>query len=396
MDRKLTTLLIGAALIAGAAMCVAHPGHPPLPTPIITVSAEKQAVPFKLFRGNRIVVPARINGHDTHVMLDTGASLTTLNRDYARSIGIPPGFKIEGKGAGGNVEAELVSGLTMELGGYHATNASAGVIDLAPIERSIGMPISAIFGRDFFNSAVISIDWANSRLVVHSHETFKPAARATPLTLSKRGPFNTIQVSIAGAAPVEALFDMGNGAALVMPVTYWKDRPEVANLRSAGAMSGGVGGLHPARAVTVPQVGLAGQTFANVPAILSEGGNDRDPAQMTYVGIGLLKRFKVDLDLGRDRVYLTPRSDAPPFDRDRAGARFDLLGDRLKVVFVSPEGPAAAAGLREGDEVTAVDGVVVSSDYFSRVDWSKAKPGTKVELTRADGSKVAITLADYF
>jgi predicted metalloprotease with PDZ domain len=148
--------------------------------------------------------------------------------------------------------------------------------------------------------------------------------------------------------------------------------------------------------VTVPQVGLAGQTFANVPAILSEGGNDRDPAQMTNVGIGLLKRFKVDLDLGRDRVYLTPRSDAPPFDRDRAGARFDLLGDRLKVVFVSPEGPAAAAGLKQGDEVTAVDGVVVSSDYFSRVDWSKAKPGTKVELTRADGSKVAITLADYF
>src|SRR6185369_3515703 len=214
MDRKLTTLLIGAALIAGAAMCVAHPGHPPLPTPIITVSAEKQAVPFKLFRGNRIVVPARINGHDTHVMLDTGASLTTLNRDYARSIGIPPGFKIEGKGAGGNVEAELVSGLTMELGGYHATNASAGVIDLAPIERSIGMPISAIFGRDFFNSAVISIDWANSRLVVHSHETFEPAARAPPLTLSRRGPFNTIRVSIAGAAPVVALFDMGNGAAL--------------------------------------------------------------------------------------------------------------------------------------------------------------------------------------
>jgi len=396
MKKRTVVFLAGVALLASGGMCVAHPGHPPLPTPVVSVSAKPQAVPFQLFRGNRIVVPARINGHETHVMLDTGASLTTLNRDYARSIGLAPGFKIQAKGAGGNVDAELISGLTMDLGGYHAENASIAAMDLAPIERAIGMPISAIFGRDFFNSAVISIDWAKGQLTVHSHEAFKPSAEATALTLNKRGPFNTIQVSIAGAAPVEALFDMGNGGALVMPVTYWKDRPEVANLKSAGAMAGGVGGIHPARAVIVPQLLLAGQSFANVPAILSEGGNDHEPAQMTNVGIGLLKQFKVDLDLGRDRVYLTPRSDKPLFDRDRAGVRFDLLADRLKTSFVSPEGPAAAAGLKPGDEVTAIDGRPISADYYARADWTRSAAGAKVELTKADGTKLTITLADFY
>jgi membrane-associated protease RseP (regulator of RpoE activity) len=161
-------------------------------------------------------------------------------------------------------------------------------------------------------------------------------------------------------------------------------------------MSGGVGGVHPARAVIVPTVTLAGKTFASVPAILSESGNDEDPTQMTNVGIGLMKQFKVDLDLGRNRIYLTPRTDAPMFERDRAGLRFDLLDDHLKVSFVSPQGPAAAAGLKVGDEIVAVDGRQVTHDYYNGPDWVRGPAGKSILLTRADGSRAKVTLSDYF
>jgi predicted aspartyl protease len=377
-------------------LALAHPGHPPLPTPTISIAPTTRAIPFELFRGNRIVIPARVNGHDTQALLDTGASLTTIDRTYARSVGLPEGFKIQGKGAGGDVEAELVTGLTLNVGALRIDNASVGVMDLAPVARSIGRPINAVLGRDFFNSAVISIDWANKQIVVHSHESFRPSVDASAMQLTKKGPFNLINVSIAGAAPVEALFDLGNGSALAIPATYWKDHPEVANLKYAAAVMGGVGGVHPARSVTIPQIVLAGKTFTDVPASLSESGNNEDPSQMTNVGIGLLKQFKVDLDLGRNRVYLVPRPDAPPFDRDRAGVRFDLLGDRLKTVFVSPQGPAAAAGLKVGDEIVAVDGRHVTDSYYAGADWARGEAGKTVVLDRADGSKVKITLADYF
>src|SRR5205085_7426869 len=109
----------------------------------------------------------------------------------------------------GIIEAEMVSGLTMELGGYRAENASVGVMDLTAIERSIGMPITAIVGRDFFNSAVVSINWADKRLRISAPDAFRPAADATPLELASMGPFNTIPVSIAGAAPINALLDLG-------------------------------------------------------------------------------------------------------------------------------------------------------------------------------------------
>ena len=144
--------------------------------------------------------------------------------------------------------------------------------------------------------------------------------------------------------------------------------------------------MHSARAATIPQVGLAAASFAAVPAILSESGNNDEPTQMANVGIGLLKQFKVDLDLGRDRLYLAPRGDRPAFDRDRAGVRFDLDGDRLKAVFVSPDGPAAAAGLKQGDEVVAVDGRKVTADYYAAQDWTR---GARRQDSRADASRTA-------
>lgn len=389
-------LLAGAALISFGAMCVAHPGHPPLPTPVITVADNAQPIPFELFRGNRIVIAARINGHDTDVLLDTGASMSTLDRDYARSIGIPEGFKIQAKGVGGVTEAELVSGVTLSVGGFQASNASVGVMDLTALERSIGRPISGIVGRDFFNATVVSIDWAKKQIRVHSPEAFRPAADARPLELTKKGPFNTIPISIGGAPPTEALLDVGNGGSLVVSRSYLNGHPDIAGLRSAAFQTGGVGGMRSARLTTIPQVALAGVTFVNVPAVLAEAGNDDDPTQMTNVGVGLLRQFKVDLDLGRGRIFLAPRPDRPPFDHDRAGVRFDLMGDRLKAAFVSPDGPAAAAGLKEGDEVIAVDGRKVTPDYYRSGDWTRGPAGKSILLTRADGTKLKFTLADYF
>jgi aspartyl protease/PDZ domain-containing protein len=389
-------LLLGTALLAAAAMCVAHPGHPPLPTPTYSYARASQTLPFELFRGNRIFIPAVINGHQTRVMLDTGASLTTVDRAYAESIGLPHGFKIQAKGVGGDTDAELVTGLTLEVAGLRVGNSNVGVMDLTPIERSIGRPINVILGRDIFNQSVVSIDWASKRLTLTSPAAFGPAANATAVGLTKKGPFNSVPVSIAGAPPIEALLDLGNGGALTLQRAYWVDRPELRSLKTAEFEEGGVGGARSARLVTVPQITIGGESFTAIPSVLTESGPQNDLTQMAAVGIGLLKQFRIDLDLGHDRIYLAPATNRPGFDRDRAGARFDLEGSHLKASFVSPDGPAAAAGLKQGDEIVAVDGRPVTPAYYEAPDWTRGAAGRKIVLKRADGSKVEIKLADYY
>ena len=394
--KKLGFLLAGLALVSASGLALAQAQEEQLAPPKVTFASHAHSVPFELFRGNRIVVPARINGRETEVILDTGASATTIDRAYARSIGLPEGQKVTARGAGGTVEAEIVPGVSIDLGGMRFDNLTVAVMDMSLVSRGIGRPANIILGREFFNSAVVSIDWAANRLNVSSHEAFKPEAGATELKLARIGPFNTIPVSVAGGQPIRALLDLGNGANLALPRTYWAGRKELTGLRYAEGRLGGVGGLHASRWATVPSVTLAGQSFADVPTVLSETGNDHEPEKMANVGIGLLKQFKVSLDLGRDRIYLTPRSDAPAFERERSGARLELVGDRLKVAFVSPQGPAAAAGLKDGDEIVAVDGRRVTADYYRNADWARGAPGTRVTLERADGSRVAVTLQDYY
>ena len=396
MRKSSAFLLAAASLITSAGLAAAHPQEHELAPPTVTFTTHQHSVPFELFRGNRIVVPATLNGHSSELILDTGASATTVDKAYARSIGLPPGQKVEATGAGGVVEAEIVPNVTLEVGGMRFENMTVAVMDLQPIARGVGRPVDVVLGREFFNSAVVSIDWAGKRLRVSSHEAFKPASGASEIALAKKGPFNTIPVAIAGGEPIQALLDLGNGGALSLPRTYWGSRPDLAALRYAESRRGGVGGLSPARAAMIPSVTLANRTFSSVPATLSESGNDHDAEKMANVGIGLLKQFQVDLDLGRDRIYLSPRTDSPAFDRDRSGTRTDLIGDRLKVTFVSPQGPAAAAGIREGDEIVAIDGKKVTPDYFRRADWTRGPAGRSVSLRRADGSEVKVVLRDYY
>ena len=96
---------------------------------------------------------------------------------------------------------------------------SVGVMDLSSVSKSLGRPMTVVLGRDFFNSAVVSIDWAAGTLRVHQPASFAPARDAIAVPLARKGPFNTIPVSVAGGQPIEALFDLGSDGALGLPRT---------------------------------------------------------------------------------------------------------------------------------------------------------------------------------
>jgi predicted metalloprotease with PDZ domain len=65
------------------------------------------------------------------------------------------------------------------------------------------------------------------------------------------------------------------------------------------------------------------------------------------------------------------------------------------VRFVSDRGPARAAGLTGGEEITAIDGVTLSDLPADRpIDWGSER-ATRT-LTLADGRTITLTLARYY
>jgi predicted aspartyl protease len=397
-------LLLSAAAVA--APVIAQHAPPPAQTAAPqdadpappTVTGTAATVPFELYRGNRVVVAGQFNGHDVETILDTGASITTLDRAFARKIGLKQGATVDAYGAGGKVDAELVTDATLSIGGMKLEKMTVAVMDLSQVAQGIGRPVDIVVGRDLFNSTALDFDWPAGKLTITPAADYAPPTGSTVVPLERRGPFNFVSVAVAGLKPIKALLDLGNGGNLGLPSDYWGDKPVLANLRYADQQAGGVGGVHAVRMVTVPEVEFAGARFANVPAVLgpdSKGGQAQHGANL---GIGFLKQFDLTLDLGRDRLILRPLAAKSEFERDRAGARLGMVGGKLDVLFVSPQGPAAAAGLKKGDRIVAIDGKPVAEGFYRTPlgTWNRRAPGTPVELTLGDGRKARIVLADYY
>jgi hypothetical protein len=391
-------IVIAALLIAAAAGVTAQVAPPQIATPTATAIADRSAtIPFELYRGNRMFLTGRINGVETAMVLDSGAGVTTLDKAFAKQVGLTNGQKISALGTGGEQDAELFQDVTIEAGNLKLSGATVVAIDLSQIAKGIGRPMPVILGRELFVNSIVAIDFDRKEMSLSPSKGFVAPAGATEVKLKREGTLHYIPVSLAGLPPVDAAFDLGNGGALSISKEYHETHPEFAALPHAVSLSGGVGGLHEMKMVTVPKVEMAGFSFNGVPANLGAlaDGPYEDRAN---VGIQMFKQFKLTLDLGHDRLWLRRNGKPADFSKDRTGLFTLLENDHFNVLHVSPGSPADRAGLKKGDKLVAVSGVRVGPSFIDgpQGGWARGAPGTQVPVTKVDGAVVTVTLANYY
>jgi membrane-associated protease RseP (regulator of RpoE activity) len=329
------------------------------------------------------------------MMLDSGAGMTVVDRAYADSIGLKGSRPLEARGASATVPGQLATDVSLAAAGLSLTGMSVLILDMSAVERAIGHKIPVVLGRDAFKAGIVTIDFPRRLILFSSRATFQPPSAAAKVEMRERGRLPAIRIGINGLDPIEADLDLGNGGALLVSHAYWTAQPKLAGLRHAEGQTGGVGGMVRSRRATLPEVELAGIRFTDVPATFNEDP-EALPASGANVGIEMFKPFVVTLDIVGGALYLQGTARESSFGRERVGARFELAGDRLRAVYVSPDGPAASAGLKPGDEIVAVEGKRVDGAYYDRPDWTRGPAGKTVSVERADGSRVAIKLTDYY
>lgn len=379
------------------AILLAAPSHAREGPTAIFASTRPAPQPFELYRDTRIFLNGVVNGRSTPMLLDSGASLTVLDRAFAARLGLTGGRPVRVDGAGGRERGEIHSGLTLRAGNLSFEGLTVAVMDLGLVGKALGRSVPVVLGRDVFMNSIVSIDFGRRTIRFAPREGHVPPAAATEIRLSRRGPLHLLPVRIAGLPPHDAIFDLGNNGAISLSLEYHRSQPFFSTLGSATAMGGGVGGLHEVRRVILPSVEIGGVRFDNVPAQL--GALAGGPyAGLANAGIQLFRPFALTLDLAGDRMWLQ-RSAAPAlFSRDRAGLFVTFEGDHYEVRHVSASGPAAGAGIKVGDRLVTIHGRKVDANFAERLEseWPFEPAGTKVELGLADGRVVVVTLADFY
>lgn len=141
--------------------------------------------------------------------------------------------------------------------------------------------------------------------------------------------------------------------------------------------------------------------MTDVPVEAPEGeqGLFADRTNLGNLGAAVLSRIRTIYDVSHGNLYLAsnPEDLKRPFARDRTGLTCERRGDRLIVMHVARNSPAAATGIQEGDEFLAVNGVRVGSPEYARLgSWGRDPAVTHVRLRDSLDREVSLVPRRYY
>jgi hypothetical protein len=362
-------------------------------------------VPFSLI-DNRIFVAVSINGSKPYqFVFDTGGS-NILDPAVAKELGLKLEEDGEAWGAGAATQRAWRTHVKdARLPGVAMRDHEFRVISLEPVRHAIGFRrLDGIVGRELFERFAIMIDYDGATLTFSDLTTWTPSpAFGPPKPLQFVDGIPALPATIDGISGTFIL-DTGDRSSLTLfgPfVEKHKLRSKYANKISL-ITGWGIGGPIPADVTRAKAFTLGGHTMSGIVTRmphLKTGAFAMSEAAGS-VGTGVFKRFRIVFDYPRKRIFMAPGAAFAAHDpADRSGLWLALADAGFKVMSVAAGSPAAEAGIRVDDIITAVNGKPASDIFLVdlRDKLKRAPAGTKIRFSLKSGTTardVTITLRD--
>ncbi|MBC8066443.1 MAG: aspartyl protease family protein [Chlorobia bacterium] len=316
--------------------------------------------------GNRIYLPAKLNGRNLSAIFDTGAGASAVDLGLADELKIPGDQRIQAGGVGtAQVFGRVLNGADLELGDQKHVIPYA--IPFASLNGSEGRKLELILGHDFINRYLFEVDYASKTMRIHAPGTKpKDAGTEIPIRFINGHPHIRSRITFGGKThDVETMIDSGaSGGGLTGRFTKVVPIPASVKTTSSTVIGGGVGGFVSGRFLRLDSVDLGGIKVQNPIASVNEAGGGANGANASYdylLGAEILKRFTFTIDYPNKRVFFKPNADfGRPFEADKTGLRLLSSGPDFRaftIVGTLPGSTSDLAGLKSGDKLVSIDGV---------------------------------------
>jgi hypothetical protein len=357
----------------------------------IEADTNKTVIPFRLV-DNHIYADVMVNGRGPFPFIfDTGAN-NILAPETARALGLTSEGCIETHGTAGPVsDSGIVRVSELRMGDAMIRSQIVYVMQLPPVQVE-GIPSAGVIGFETFRRFVIRIDYSASTITFTKPDSFDLSDAGSAVELKFYGQVPEVEGAFEGT-PCKLDIDTGSRAELSLTKPFVdanalrSSHPEAVHALDGWGING------PVRSCIIRSTELRiGHVIVKdvvTSMATEEHGALADAAYDGNIGSKLLKRFIVTFDYTGQRMYLKyspePINDTGSYDR--AGLWINAAHDAFEVVDITPNGPAAAAGLNVGDRIFAVDGVPASEVKLAdlRLRLRNDPPGAAVTFTIGRG-----------
>jgi len=319
-------------------------------------------LPFDLV-DSRVFVAARLNGRGPfHLLLDTGAGGVTISTDAAQQLGLHVGEAGDGQGVGEKtVHAGEARIAQLQMGDLTLADVETNVMDLSDAPQVFGSkPFDGIIGLPAFERMVVKHDYVNRVLTFTAPDKFDYAGVIVHFERPRQIPVVAgVLDGVAGNFGV----DTGARSSLLLYGLFCAQNnlQQKYGAKLEGVTGWGIGG--PVRSLLARakelQVGDVVVRDLVIRLSAQKTGLTTSSAIAGLIGPDALSQFDVTFDYARTRIIFEKNKNYGRRDSyDRAGIWMgqDKDGKHFAVVDVIAGGPGAAAGVKPGDEILAING----------------------------------------
>lgn len=284
------------------------------PTPTVEFAAGRDATDWIAIpgQGNLVELTARVAGIPIQVVVDSGAQFSAIDRRLAERLGLRAApIPLLAFGVSGEPSLTHTVGLDLAIGGLTVRGMRAATLELLTLSGAVRRPFAMLLGRDVLRALTADIDWPNGRMRFVRPGAFSPPPGAAVARAHSQAGALMVPVAIEGKPPVEVMVDTGATAEVALAEKTARALGLLDGRPARTGRSVSLGGISEDRVVQARTVEFAGRELRDVevqiftPAV-------RGPLPDGLLGVGVLKHYRVGLDLDAGVLWLTgPRTARP-------------------------------------------------------------------------------------
>ena len=320
-------------------------------------------IPFTQLNGGIVILHAKLNDFpDTlNFILDTGSSGISLDSTtavYLKLKPIPTERTI--RGIAGIRKVSFLYNRQLHFPGLSVDSLNFHINDYSVLTAVYGERIDGIIGYSILSRYITKLDYDSMTLSFCTPGTIRyPRGGYLLKPVVNQLMAQHVKVKDEKTITSKFLYDIGAGVCMLLTKDFVEDSVFLDHKKKRWVKEGeGLGGKIDMELTVIKEVKLGPYRFRSVPIYIfdDEYNVTSYPYMGGLIGNDILRRFNVIMNYQKGDIHITPNSHYNDnFDYSYSGVELYLIEGLIIVGDVAKGSPAEAAGIKEGDEVIAIN-----------------------------------------